>query len=286
MAAAVIKPTDKPFWQADSPNPRTTWVFPVPLLPTAITFSRRAMYSQRASSSTNVLLIEGIAVKSKLSRLFTVGNRASLMRRSTVRCSRSISSSSARRAMESFLAALSGHRGDDATAKAQDVMYDAWERTTSRSRIALTHKALGISPLCADAYVLLAEETRSIKEARDYYAKGVEAGELALGPEGFKQYAGHFWGFLETRPYMRARAGLAGTLLKLGDIEGALSHYRDMLKLNPNDNQGIRYVLAGCLLRQDNYSALKELLAAHEDESAFWLYTQALIPFRESGDSD
>ena len=27
-----------------------------------------------------------------------------------------------------------------------------------------------------------------------------------------------------------------------------------MLKLNPNDNQGIRYVLAGCLLRQDDDS--------------------------------
>jgi len=40
-------------------------VFPVPLLPTAITFSRRARYSQRASSRTNVLLSEGIAVKSK-----------------------------------------------------------------------------------------------------------------------------------------------------------------------------------------------------------------------------
>jgi ST7 protein len=105
--------------------------------------------------------------------------------------------------MESFLAALSGRRGDDATAKAQDVMYDAWERTTSRSRIALAHKALGISPLCADAYVLLAEEARSLEEARDLYAKGVEAGELALGPRGFKEYAGHFWGFLETRPYMR-----------------------------------------------------------------------------------
>src|SRR6516162_8847951 len=94
-----------------------------------------------------------------------------------------------------------------ATEKAQDVMYEAWERTTPRSRIALVHKALGISPLCADAYVLLAEEAaRSIEEARDYYAKGVEAGELALGPWGFKEYAGHFWGFLETRPYMRARA--------------------------------------------------------------------------------
>ncbi len=107
---------------------------------------------------------------------------------------------------------------------------------------------------------------------------------MALGPEGFKQYAGHFWGFLETRPYMRARAGLASTLLQLGDVDGALAHYRDMLKLNPNDNQGIRYVLAGCLLRQDNDSALKELLAAHEDGSAFWLYTRALVAFRESGD--
>jgi tetratricopeptide (TPR) repeat protein len=87
------------------------------------------------------------------------------------------------------------------------------------------------------------------------YAKGVEAGELALGPRGFKEYAGHFWGFLETRPYMRARAGLASTLLQLGDVDGALAHYRDMLKLNPNDNQGIRYVVAGCLLKQDNYSA-------------------------------
>jgi len=188
--------------------------------------------------------------------------------------------------MESFLAAIAGRRGDDATAKAQDVMYEAWERTTSRSRIALARKALGISPLCADAYVLLAEEARSIEEARDYYAKGVEAGELALGPRGFKQYAGHFWGFLETRPYMRARAGLAGTLLQLGDVDGALAHYRDMLKLNPNDNQGIRYVLAGCLLRQDNDSALKELLAAYEDGNASWLYTRALVAFRESGDGD
>ena len=131
-----------------------------------------------------------------------------------------------RRAMESFLAAIAGR---DATTKAQDVMYEAWEQTTSRSRVALARKALGISPLCADAYVLLAEEARSVEEARDYYAKGVEAGELALGPRGFKEYAGHFWGFLETRPYMRARAGLAGTLVKLGDVAGALAHYRDML---------------------------------------------------------
>src|SRR3954469_5193236 len=190
-----------------------------------------------------------------------------------------------RRVMESFLSAITGRGGDTATAKAQDVMYDAWEQTTPRSRIALARKALGISPLCADAYVLLAEEAaRSVEEARDYYAKGVEAGELALGPEGFKDYGGHFWGFLETRPYMRARAGLAAALMKLGDVEGAVAHYRDMLRLNPNDNQGIRYLLAAHLLRQGDEAALKELLTSYEDEgSANWLHTQARLAWRKDG---
>lgn len=52
-----------------------------------------------------------------------------------------------RRAMESYLATIAGRSRNDAIAKAQDVMYDAWERTTSRSRVALARKALGISPL-------------------------------------------------------------------------------------------------------------------------------------------
>jgi tetratricopeptide (TPR) repeat protein len=154
------------------------------------------------------------------------------------------------RAMESFLAAIGGRTDDDATAKAQDIMYEAWQRATPRSRIALAHKALEISPLCADAYVLLAQESASSpEEAQDLFTKGVEAGALALGPNAFKEYHGHFWSFLETRPYMRARAGLAGVMLQRGDTEGAIGHFRDMLKLNPGDNQGVQYTLLACLLR-------------------------------------
>ena len=51
------------------------------------------------------------------------------------------------------------------------------------------------------------EETAETPEqALELYRKGVEAGERALGSESFNEYAGHFWGHLETRPYMRARA--------------------------------------------------------------------------------
>ena len=81
----MVKPTDIPRWQAARPNPRAMWVLPVPLFPTAMTFSRRWMYSQRASSITSALFTEGMAVKSKVSRLLTAGNRAARIRRSTMR---------------------------------------------------------------------------------------------------------------------------------------------------------------------------------------------------------
>jgi tetratricopeptide (TPR) repeat protein len=193
-----------------------------------------------------------------------------------------------RRAIEGLMSALGGRQSDDAIAQAQQVMYDAWDQPSSRARVALARKALAISPLCADAYVLLAEEeAKSADHALEYYRKGVEVAEQALGTQGFKEYAGHFWGFLETRPYMRARAGLAGALSTLGDVDGAISHYQAMLMLNPNDNQGIRYVLARCLMRKGNTEALKKLLKQYdEDGSALWVYTKALVAFRENGASD
>ena len=187
-----------------------------------------------------------------------------------------------RRAMESFLAAITGSRSDDASAKAQDLVYAAWEEVSPRKRIALARKALSISPLCADALNILAEAAGSAAEARDLYASAVDAATLALGPEAFQEYAGHFWGFLETRPYMRARAGLAGALQQLGEEDAAIGLYRDMLKLNPNDNQGIRYVLAACLLQLEDEFALKALLGQYPDEASIvWLYTKALMAFRE-----
>ena len=64
----MVKPTDSPLWQAASPRPRAIWVLPAPLLPTAMTFSRRWMYSQRASSMTRALFTEGMTVKSKVSQ--------------------------------------------------------------------------------------------------------------------------------------------------------------------------------------------------------------------------
>ncbi len=172
--------------------------------------------------------------------------------------------------------------------RAQELIYDAFDTNDPQRRVDLAEQALQISEDCADAYVLLAEETaEDAQEARELYEAGVRAGERALGEEIFTEEAGNFWGILETRPYMRALEGLASSLWVLGERTETLSHYRRILELNPNDNQGVRYELAGCLLEEGLDEELGELLGQYEEEaSAHWLYTRALWRFRTEGGSE
>lgn len=171
--------------------------------------------------------------------------------------------------------------------QAQDIMYDAWESVGRRRRAELARKALKVSEDCADAYVLLAEETaRGPVEAKTLYEQGVKAGERSLGKEMFQENVGHFWGILETRPYMRARLGLAQCLWAMGERKQAIEHYTDMLRLNPGDNQGIRYILASCLLEEGLDAELGKLLEQYEDDgAATWAYSRALLAFRKEGAS-
>lgn len=169
--------------------------------------------------------------------------------------------------------------------KAQEVMYRAFD-AHGRRRIQLARHALSLSPDCADAYVLLAEEASSSESALDLYRQGVAAGERALGPETFREPAGEFWGPVSTRPYMRALFGVAQSLEALGRDEEAIGHYRRLLQLNPNDNQGVRDVLLPLLFLLGQDTEAKALLQQYEDDgSALWRYGWTLWTFRAEGDS-
>jgi tetratricopeptide (TPR) repeat protein len=171
--------------------------------------------------------------------------------------------------------------------RAQDLCWDAFDSPSRKQRIELAKRALELSPDCADAYVILAYEERAVKRSLDLYAKGVEAGERALGPATFTSQRGHFWGILETRPYMRARFGLARSLWKIKRQDEAIAHFSDMLQLNPSDNQGVRYLLARYLLEVGRDSDAEDILKFYEEDcSAEWNYTRLLIRFRKDGDSD
>ena len=189
------------------------------------------------------------------------------------------------RAMEGMMRQFGGRSADQQLDKAQDLMYQAWEERNPAKRIKLAHQALSVSSNCADAYVLLAEEEAdTVGRALEYYLKGVEAGVRALGKRFFKENKGHFWGILETRPYMRAREGLANTLWELGRPEEALEHFQEMLSLNPGDNQGIRYSMLNLLMDMGRDADAEKLIRQYEgDGFATWLYSRALLLYRKSG---
>src|SRR5262249_5596265 len=133
--------------------------------------------------------------------------------------------------------------------QAQELSYDAME-ASGRLQIKLARRALALSADCADAWVVLGDAAATKERALECYRHGINAGVRAIGEETFATLAGEFWERLETRPYMRARAALAGALRDHGRDEEALGHYREMLRLNPSDNQGVRYLLLAALLEK------------------------------------
>lgn len=190
-----------------------------------------------------------------------------------------------RQLIEALLRQVSESRIDSPADAAQEIMFDAWEELDPERRVAMAHEALKVSPLCADAYVLLAEETaQQPQEALALYARGVGAGAQALGQAAFENDAGDFWGLLETRPYMRARFGLAVALWSCGRREEAAEHGAELLRLNPNDNQGVRYLLLTWLVALGRDDDARALMKAYEHDGAgAWAWSTALAIFRRRG---
>jgi len=170
---------------------------------------------------------------------------------------------------------------------AQELIYQAWESKYVHEAVALAHKALSICPQCADAYNLLADETEGFKQKIALYVQAVNAGRLGLGEKFFEENKGHFWGLIETRPYMRALGGLQECLWKEGQPDNAIKICQDMLGLNEGDNQGMRYVLMRYLAKLARYDDLERFMefgGYRIDCVAEWLYTRALLWFIKKGD--
>jgi tetratricopeptide (TPR) repeat protein len=168
--------------------------------------------------------------------------------------------------------------------QAQMLMFEAWEEPNDNKAITLAKKALKLSEDCADAHSFLAEYVAPNRR-RDVLEKAVLAGERALGEEAFESMRGEFWGWLETRPYMRALEALGSWYENIAyDFDEAVSLYRKMLDLNPNDNQGVRYGLLPLLIVQGRDEEAESLYKQYdEDASAIWAYSRVLLDFRKHG---
>ncbi len=171
----------------------------------------------------------------------------------------------------------------DPREQAQDLCYDALE-VEGRLRIKRARQALRLWPDCADALLLLGEEMPDPARARAFFEQALAAGARALGPEAFVEYRGRFWGVFEMRPYMRARAAVAGALWAEGEIDQAIEHWFALLELDAEDHQGTREMLIPRLLERGRDEDAQMLIARfREHASAVVRYAEALVTFRMQG---
>lgn len=141
-----------------------------------------------------------------------------------------------------------GYREDDSLQSAQDRVQDGWEALSDdevQRAEACFEEALELDDLLADAHEGLAEvaiHRDDLETAEVRYRRAYELARESLGSEAPEAY--HWWEQPHTRPYMRAREGLAWVYWKTGRYTDAIEEYEALLRRNPTDNQGVRYVLA------------------------------------------
>jgi tetratricopeptide (TPR) repeat protein len=93
------------------------------------------------------------------------------------------------------------------------------------------------------------------------------------------------WGFLENRAYLRAIGYMADLYWDHGDYDKAEELFRLVLKLNPEDNQGVRYEIAAMLAglngpdlnkmfdegdRKQDWCKLERLVSIQNKKFKFW----------------
>lgn len=168
--------------------------------------------------------------------------------------------------------------------QAADLLYSAWDEQNPQRRIKLAQDALKLQPESGDAYNILAECATSPKEVLYLYKQGMLVEEKRLGKDFFEENKGYFWGYMPTRPYMRAKLGYADVCAEMDNMSEAIRHYNELLELNPNDNQGVRDRLLTAYLETEKWKEAELLLKQYEEDiSAAFNYSRILAEFGLNG---
>lgn len=113
---------------------------------------------------------------------------------------------------------------------------------------------------------LVLDERRRKAEARSVWDEAVKVGRAAF-PAGFDPGQDRLeWGWLENRPFLRCLHGLAVACWEAGEVEQPLGLYRELLALNPNDNQGVRVVAVEALFELGRPGEVLALFERYPDD--------------------
>jgi tetratricopeptide (TPR) repeat protein len=153
--------------------------------------------------------------------------------------------------------------------RAQLLAYEAYAAVSEEERRKLAAKASAISPGLPDALVLQAEVEDDEKKVSALYEKAIRNASKTFEP------AENPWKNLLNRSFMRAAFAYGVHLFKQREYDEAANVFKDLVRMNPTDNQGARYEAVACLVHAERFNEAAEIMVRYEKGSqndATYLY--------------
>lgn len=169
----------------------------------------------------------------------------------------------------------------DRNDRVENLIDEAWHASTAAGRAKYARRALSRDPTAIDAYVALALSLKTLAEQIALLREAVRLGAVRFASELERPPEHFFWLELTTRPYMRAVHNLALALWQRGEQRGAALLADHLVRINPNDNQGARYLGLAWHPVLGNWSHVEQLLDRYDGEaSTAYLYSRCLNSIR------
>lgn len=154
------------------------------------------------------------------------------------------------RLMKEYMSEYNNHLPKPVTVEtaktSDDYMELAYDADTIKDALKYAKEALKLNPNNFDAELMIIDlkNTDDTKCVRDL-KKAVEKATHNMKQDGYfdEDNIGHFWGIIETRPYMRLRHRYVQLLIDCAMIQQARLECEELIHLCENDNLGIRYQL-------------------------------------------
>lgn len=153
--------------------------------------------------------------------------------------------------------------------KAYDLYEQAMESYNPSEIRKLLKQALRLYPNFTDAKIeltfLIEDEFKRLKE----FEKLEKLEKEYLENEGYftEDNISHFYGILETRPYIRLVYSIASLYQEMGSYRKAIELYENIIELNENDNMGARYSLMGLYAMLEEPEKMYAIIKRYPEDS-------------------
>lgn len=164
---------------------------------------------------------------------------------------------------------------------ALDILDEAYAAQDEREAAKYAKQALKLDPDLLDARIVLVRTYEPEKQKREL-EKLIKGEWQRLIDEKICDDSdiGIFYGIVETRPYMRARYVYMDLLEQMNKLRMAIAEGEDILRLNKNDNMGVRYKLMKLYAMLEDGEKLENMAAEFREANIDFLLPQAIYYYK------